>query len=192
MALACVISLTCFSFVRRLSSQWLWLFGSWLMPSFVKHGCHSFVGRRGRVAANLCECTGFGGGLDFDFLVSQQLPSSSHVQERDEVLVCAMLTRRVWEKNVNCQYGEQDGDWCLCMECSLTLFTFGESPLFSWHCWLLGASWRALCQVVANKLESLDEEWDEQMGILCFLRRQQLPSSSHCRERDMRCCSVSC
>ena len=49
-----------------------------------------------KVAADLCKRKGFRGGLCFDIYGSHQLLASSHLRERDKMLLRAILSGGVW------------------------------------------------------------------------------------------------
>ena len=49
-----------------------------------------------KVATDLCKRKGFRSGFGVDVYGSHQLPVSSHLRERDKMLLRAILSGRVW------------------------------------------------------------------------------------------------
>ena len=119
--------------------------------------------------AKLYERKGFLGGDFADFQGSLQLPTSSHLRERDKMLLRAILCvgeGRRWngfllgkakKEDVPCRFcGQRDGDGHLFWECTFpslrrvrdlsefaTLMSFNRSNwprCLLWHGWLLGLS----------------------------------------------------
>ena len=121
---------------------------------------------RFRIFSRLSERKGFLGGEYADFQGSLQLLTSSHLRERDKMLLKAILCGRVWNRflhgktkkeDVPCRFcGQRHGDGQLFWECTLpTLQHVREVPEFAtlmsldrgkWprcllcHGWLLGLS----------------------------------------------------
>ena len=117
---------------------------------------------RCKVSADLCARSGFWGGPLLGFLGSHQLLSSSHVRERDEALLRAVMVGGVWNgfllvrmrgEVVPCRFcGGTDGDGHSFWGCTLPpLVEIRENPEFHdllrmdkghwprcllWHGWL--------------------------------------------------------
>ena len=95
---------------------------------------------RFHVFARLSERKGFGGGDFVDFQGSLQLLTSSHLRERDKMLLRAILCGGVWngfllgkakKEDVPCRFcGKRDGDGHLFWECTFTLSPFSMFGIF--------------------------------------------------------------
>ena len=95
---------------------------------------------RFQVFARLFERQGFLGGEFADFHGSLQLLTSSHLRERDKMLLRAILCGGVWngfllgkakKEDVPCRFcGKRDGDRHLIWECSSPLFPSSMFGIF--------------------------------------------------------------
>ena len=123
-----------------------------------------------KVATDLCKRKGFRGGFGFDIYGSHQLLVSSHLRERDKMLLRAILSGGVWngfllskvkKEEVPCRFcGAPDNDGHLFWDCTFPPFVELRNqpeflPLMSedrthwprcllWHGWLPGLSPRTL------------------------------------------------
>ena len=123
-----------------------------------------------KVATDLCKRKGFRGGFGFDIYGSHQLLVSSHLRERDKMLLRAILSGGVWngfllskvkKEEVPCRFcGAPDNDGHLFWECTFPPFVELRNqpeffPLMSkdrtnwprcllWHGWLPGLSSRTV------------------------------------------------
>ena len=123
-----------------------------------------------RVATDLCKRKGFRGGFGFDIYGSHQQLVSSHLRERDKMLLRAILSGRVWngfllskvkKEDVPCRFcGAPDNDGHLFWDCTFPPFVELRNqpefiPLMSqdrtrwprcllWQGWLPGLSSRTV------------------------------------------------
>ena len=123
-----------------------------------------------KVATDLCKRKGFRGGFGVDIYGSHQLLVSSHLRERDKMLLRAILSGGVWngfllskvkKEDVPCRFcGAPDNDGHLFGDCTFLPFVELRNnpeflPLMSkdrthwprcllWHGWLLGLELLAL------------------------------------------------
>ena len=123
-----------------------------------------------KVATDLCKRKGFRGGFGFDIYGSHQLLVSSHLRERDKMLLRAILSGGVWngfllskvkKEDVPCRFcGAPDNDGHLFWDCTFLPFVELRNqpeflPLMSkdrtswprcllWHGWLPGLSSRTV------------------------------------------------
>ena len=123
-----------------------------------------------RVATDLCKRKGFRGGFGFDVYGSHQLLVSSHLRERDKMLLRAILSGRVWngfllgkvkKEEVPCRFcGAPDNDGHLFWDCTFPPFVeLRNQPEFFqlmskdrtrwprcllWHGWVPGLSSRTV------------------------------------------------
>ena len=123
-----------------------------------------------RVATDLCKRKGFRGGFGFDVYGSHQLLVSSHLRERDKMLLGAILSGGVWngfllgrvkKEDVPCRFcGAPDNDGHLFWDCTFPPFVeLRNQPEFLslmskdrtrwprcllWHGWLPGLSSRTV------------------------------------------------
>ena len=85
-----------------------------------------------KVATDLCKRKGFRGGFGFDLYGSHQLLVSSHLRERDKMLIRAILSGGVWngfllskvkKEDVPCRFcGAPDNDGHLFWDCTFPPF----------------------------------------------------------------------
>ena len=105
----------------------------WMLTGPIQHFFSSILDAwRCRVFAKLAEREGFQGVQFADFQGSLQLLISSHLRERDKILLRAILCGGVWngfllgkakKEDVPCQFcGKKDGDGHLFWECSFSTF----------------------------------------------------------------------
>ena len=123
-----------------------------------------------KVATDLCKRKGFRGGFGVDIYGSHQLHVSSHLRERDKMLLRAILSGGVWngfllgkvkKEGVPCRFcGAPDNDGHLFWDCTFPPFVELRNqpeflPLVSkdrshwprcllWHGWLPGLSSRTI------------------------------------------------
>ena len=103
--------------------------------------CAIFSAWRGRVAGILTSRKGFRGGPFLDFRGNRQLLFSSHLRERDKMLLRSILCGEAWngfplgkskEEDVLCRFcGAIDGDGHIFWDCAFTSFVrIKEHPEF--------------------------------------------------------------
>ena len=142
-----------------------------LMTGPIQHfRCAIWQAWQHKVATDLCKRKGFRGGLGVDIYGSHQLLVSSHLRERDKMLLRAILSGGVWngfllskvkKEDVPCRFcGAPDNDGHLFWDCTFPPFVELRNkpeflPLMSrdrthwprcllWHGWLPGLSSRTI------------------------------------------------
>ena len=104
-----------------------------MMTGPIQHfRCASWQAWQHKVATDLCKRKGFRGGFGFDIYGSHQLLVSSHLRERDKMLLRAILSGGVWngfllgkvkKEDVPCRFcGAPDNDGHLFWDCTFPPF----------------------------------------------------------------------
>ena len=155
-----------------------------------------FAAWRGRVAGILTSRKGFRGGSLLDYNGTKQLLFSSHLRERDKMLLRSFLCGRAWngfllgktkEEDVPCRFcGGSDGDGHLFWDCPsppiarirehpefLPLMTLDRSSwprCLAWHGWLLALSpRRAHSPWAVSEIDSVDSVLETALGAYPIL-----------------------